>query len=137
MKKILSIGIFTILGLSANAQVMQAKAAWATYTVPQLKCWECKERLEKYISRETGPNGEASVLKVVTNMYNGTMRVQYVPDRITADYIRSAISNAGFDVDSLKASPDAYKVLPPVCKRKEEGGGPQKGKPCNIPPDGQ
>ena len=121
----------------AKAQVMQAKAVWTTYTVPQLKCWECKDRLQKYLMKETGPNDEACVFQVVINMFNGTVRVNYAPDRITADYLRAAISSAGYDVDSLKANPDSYKLLPPVCKRKTEGGGPQKGKPCNIPPDGE
>ena len=56
-----------------------------------------------------------------------------MPDRM--GYIRTAINNAGFDADSTKAEPDSYKMLPPIYKRTEEGGGPQKGKPCNMPPN--
>jgi copper chaperone CopZ len=134
MKKLLMLVIIIAVAYGAAAQ---AKALWATYSVPQLRCWECKDRLEKYLLRETGSGDDAAVFKVMVNMYTGIVRVQYSPDRITADYIRSAIANAGYDVDSLKANADSYKLLPPVCKRKEEGGGPQKGVPCNIPPDGQ
>jgi len=139
MKTSLLLLLFSIAAFSTKAQVMQSKAVWSTFTVPQMKCWECKDRLEKYLTKETGASddNEAAVFKVQVNMFNGTVRVQYAPDRITVDYLRSAIANAGYDVDTVKANPDSYKVLPPVCKRKEEGGGPKKGVPCNIPPDGQ
>jgi hypothetical protein len=60
-----------------------------------------------------------------------------MPDRVTPDEIRTAMNNAGFDADTTKAEPDVYKVLPPICKRPEDGGGPQKGKPCHIPPYNQ
>jgi len=137
MRKILFIVAMAVVALGVKAQVMQAKAVWTTYNVPQMKCWECKNRLEKYLFHETGSGDEASVFKVIVNMFNGTVRINYAPDRITADYLRAAIANAGYDVDSLKANTDSYKLLPPVCKRKEDGGGPQKGKACNIAPEGE
>jgi copper chaperone CopZ len=139
MKTSVFIMLSLIVGFGAKAQGLQNKAVWSTFTVPQMKCWECKDRLEKYLTKETGAGdaNEAAIFKVLVNMFNGTVRVQYAPDRITVDYIRAAIANAGYDVDTVKANPDSYKVLPPVCKRKEEGGGPKKGVPCNIPPDGQ
>jgi mercuric ion binding protein len=116
--------------------VMSAKAQWATLNVPQLKCWECKDRLDKYLLRETGSNGDNGILKWTVNMGSGTLKIQYVPDRITLDYIRTAINNAGFDVDSTMATPDAYKLLPPICKRAAEGGGQVKGQPsCKLPPE--
>ena len=33
-----------------------------------------------------------------------------------------------------KALDEAYKKLPPSCKRAEEGGGPQLRKPCHVKP---
>lgn len=137
MRKMICFIAMAVVSLGVKAQVMQAKSVWATFTVPQMKCWECKSRLEKYLFHETGAGDDASVFKVVVNMFNGTVRINYVPDRITADNLRAAISSAGYDVDSLKANPDSYKLLPPVCKRKDEGGGPQKGKPCNVAPEGE
>ncbi len=139
MKTSVFIMFLLIAAFSTKAQVLQNKAVWSSFTVPQMKCWECKDRLEKYLTKETGASdgNEAAVFKVQVNMFNGTVRVQYAPDRVTVDYLRAAIANAGYDVDTVKANPDSYKVLPPVCKRKEEGGGPKKGVPCNIPPDGQ
>lgn len=136
MKKIL---IMTMLALglkAASAQVMSAKAQWVTLNVPQLKCWECKDRLDKYLLREKGPNDDAGIMKWTVNMVSGTLKVQYVPDRITLDYIKTAINNAGFDVDSTMATEDSYKKLPPVCKRVVEGGGQIKGQPsCRLSPE--
>ena len=137
MKKFLPAVVLFFFTLNAQSQVMQQKAVWATISVPQMKCWACKERLDNYLLKEKGPEGDAGILKWTINMNAATIRIQYVPDRINLDYIRTAINNAGFDADSSKAEPDSYKMLPPICKRKEDGGGPQKGKPCNIPPDNQ
>lgn len=117
-----------------NAQVMAAKAQWITIKSANLKCWECKEKLEKYLVRENEDAMQSGMLKRTYNLLAGEIRVQYLPDRVTPDNIRTAINNAGFDADSTLATPDAYKLLPPICKRKEEGGGPQKGKPCHIEP---
>jgi mercuric ion binding protein len=137
MKKILTAIMLLLFLQKAQSQVMQQKAVWATISVPQMKCWTCKERLDNYLLQEKGPQGDAGILKWTINMNTATIRIQYVPDRITLDYIRTSINNAGFDADSTKAEPDSYKMLPPICKRKEDGGGPQKGKPCNIPPENQ
>ena len=135
MKKIMFAVLFIGSLKMANAQVMQAKAQWATISVPQLKCWECKDRLEKYLTREKGPTDDAGIMKWNINMTSGTIRIQYVPDRINLDAIKTSINNAGFDADNTKATPDSYAKLPPICKRVAEGGGQQKGAaPCKLPP---
>jgi len=135
MKKMFLVMIVTAAAITTRAQVMQSKAQWVTISVPQIKCWECKAKLEQYLLRETGGQGDAGIIKFNTYMSTGTIRIQYVPDRITVDYLRTSIANAGFDADTVKANEDSYKMLPPICKRKDEGGGPQKGKPCNLPPE--
>jgi len=136
MKKIVFALLLFCSVKAVNAQVMSAKPQWATLNVPQLKCWECKDRLDKYLLQETGPNGDNGILKWTANMTSGTLKIQYVPDRITLDYIKTAINNAGFDVDSTTATEDAYKKLPPICKRAAEGGGQIKGQPpCKLPPN--
>ncbi|NNV57617.1 hypothetical protein [Limnovirga soli] len=134
MKKGLIILLLVIAGNIAHSQVMQQKPVWVTISLPQMKCWVCKENLEAYLLQEKGPNGDAGIIKTMINLGAANMRVQYYPDRITLDYIRTSLNNAGYDADSTKAVPEAYNMLPPICKRKEEGGGPQKGKPCNIDP---
>ncbi|MBG9377084.1 hypothetical protein I5907_12645 [Panacibacter sp. DH6] len=135
MKKFAGSVVILMFALQAQAQVMQQKAQWATISVPQLKCWTCKDKLEKFLLTEKGPNGDAGIVKWTIAMNTGILKIQYVPDRITLDYIKVAINNAGFDADSTTAEPQAYKALPPLCKRAADGGGPQKGKPCNLPPD--
>jgi len=127
--------IFLVYGV--KAQVMAQKMVWTTISVPQMKCWECRERLEHYLLKETGGTDDAGIFQVKVNMFNATVRIQYTPDRINVDFLRTAIANAGYDADTVKANEDSYKMLPPACKRKEEGGGPQKGKPCNVPPADQ
>lgn len=134
MKSILfALGI-AFISFGAKAQVMQAKTVWATISVPQMKCWECKEKLQKALLREGGRSNEGGIFQVIINTSNATVRIQYTPDRFNVDDLRTAIADAGFDADSIKAYAEPYAKLPPACKRKEDGGGPQKGKPCNVPP---
>ena len=136
MKKIIFIMLLIFAASKLPAQVMQAKAVWATLSVPQLKCWECKERLDEYLLTEKGPNGDAGIIQWKITFSTATIRIQYVPDRITLDYIKTAIANAGFDVDTVKADDEAYKKLPPICKRSVDGGGQKKGDPpCSLPPN--
>ena len=137
MKKILLIAVLFVFALNSNAQVMQQKAQWATISMPQLKCWVCKEKVDQFLLTEKGPNADAGIVQWTISMNIGILKIQYIPDRITLDYIRVTLNNAGYDADTTKAEPDAYKMLPPICKRAADGGGPQKGKPCNLPPDGQ
>ncbi len=130
MKNVIVLVAFVFLALSAQAQ----KAQWATIKVPQLKCWDCKERLDKYLSREKGPNNDAGIIRWTFQLQSATLRVQYYPERINLNYIQTAIANAGFDADEIKAEEEAYKKLPPICKRAEDGGGPKPGRPCHTPP---
>lgn len=135
MKKLILSACIVACAFTLKAQVMSQKAAWVTISVPQMKCWVCKDKLEKFLFNETSASGDPAVLQVKVNMFNATVRIQYVPERTNPDYLRTEIANAGYDADSIKATVDSYKQLPPACKRKEEGGGPQKGAPCNVDPN--
>ena len=117
-----------------NAQVMAAKPEWVTIKTPNLHCWECKERLERWLIVENKANMQSGLIQWKFNLLNGEIRFQYYPDRVSLDEIRYSLNNAGFDADNEKAEETAYNKLPPICKRNEEGGGPQKGKPCHIEP---
>ena len=131
MKKlfVLTVAILSICSVKAQNK----RAEWATITTPNLRCWECKKRLEDYMGREIAQTG-SGIIKMQINLISGTTRVQYWQDRVNVNYIQTAFNNAGFDADTTKATPDAYKMLPPSCKRNEEGGGPKKGKPCHLEP---
>lgn len=138
MKKILLllvIGCFVLSFKQLNAQVMAQKPVWITIKSSNMRCWECKDKLESYMNTESKANYESGVSQMKINMFNGEIRILYHPDRITPEGLRVIINNAGFDADEEKATESSYKKLPPQCKRKEDGGGPLKGKPCHMPPD--
>ncbi len=134
MKKIVFIVLLVLGGSKINAQVMAAKAKTVVIKSANLRCWVCKEKLEAYLVRENEDNMQSGMLKRTYNLMAGEVRVQYLSDRVSVDAIKTALNNAGFDADSTLATPESYMQLPPICKRKEDGGGPQKGKPCHIEP---
>ncbi len=132
--KIFTLIAFLFLSAGIHAQVMQAKAQWATIKIPQLKCWECEQRLNAYLIREKGPNTDAGIIQWKTDLRNGILKIQFFADRITLDYIRTSIANAGFDADTVTAEPDAYKRLPNPCKKAADGNGFGPFKYCNLDP---
>jgi mercuric ion binding protein len=50
------------------------------------------------------------------------VNVTYLADRTNPENIKTAIANAGYDADDVKANDDSYKMLPKTCKRPEDGG---------------
>jgi hypothetical protein len=132
--KYISLVIILFVTVNVQAQVMQAKAQWATIKIPQLKCWECEQRLNHYLIREKGPNTDAGIIQWKTDLRNGALKIQFFADRITLDYIRTAIANAGFDADTITAEPDSYKRLPNPCKKATDGNGFGAFKYCNLDP---
>lgn len=134
MKKLFIAIAVLFISNAVQSQVMAAKKEWITIKSANLKCWECKERLEKYLISENESTMESGIVQRKYNLLSGEIRIQYYPDRVTPDVIRTVLNNAGYDADSTKAEPEAYKKLPPICKRAEDGGGPQKGKPCHLQP---
>jgi hypothetical protein len=88
--------------------------------------------LNQYLIREKGPGTDAGIVQWKMDLRNATIKIQFIPDRMPLDYIRTAIANAGFDADTIKAEPDSYKILPIQCRKKEDGGGPFKY--CELEP---
>ena len=133
MKRILVI-VGLLVGSCYAASAQQPKPQWLTVKSANLKCWECKERLDKFLIVENKSNMESGIMQWKTNMLQGEIKFQYLPDRTNPEVIKAAMNNAGFDADDSKAEVGAYKSLPAACKRIEEGGGPKKGKPCHVQP---
>jgi len=131
MKKIIVALLVLISVYDASAQ--SAKAEWVVLKSNNLKCWECKDVLDKYLTKEKD-NTDGGIVQWKINLLQGEVRIQYLPDRTSADEVRAAVNNAGFDTDKEKALDEAYKKLPPSCKRADEGGGPQLRKPCHVKP---
>ena len=132
MKKLILMAVI-ITGFLGNSFAQNGKPQWATIKTPNLRCWECKKRLEDYMAREVAQT-QSGIMKMQINLLSGTTRVQYRSDRVSLNYIQTAFANAGFDADDIKAEEDSYKKLPSACKRAEEGGGPKKGQPCHMQP---
>lgn len=131
MKKIIISFICIVSVYAVSAQ--SAKSEWVILKSNNLKCWECKDVLDKYLTKEKD-NTEGGIVQWKINLLQGEVRIQFLPDRTSADEVRAAVNNAGFDTDKEKALNEAYIKLPPSCKRAEEGGGPQLRKPCHIKP---
>ena len=136
MKKIcLLILLSTFVIVAPKAQVMSHKPVWVTIKSANLHCWACKELLDRYLLVENKSNMESGMINWTYNLINGEIRIQYLPDRVNIEDIRTAMNNAGFDADTTKAEPSVYRALPKACKLAEDGGGPQKGKPCHLQPN--
>jgi periplasmic mercuric ion binding protein len=85
-----------------------------------VQCEQCKDRIEKYLTREDG------VQKATVDFKKKTCKVTYLWDRTTIENIKTAIANIGYDADDVTADPEAYKKLPTCCKKPEDGGGHEK-----------
>ncbi len=136
MKKAIVIFLMLIIGFfkEGKSQVMAAKPQWIVIKSSNLHCWDCKELLDKYLVGENDQNWQNGMLKRSYNLIAGEIKIQFIPDRVSIDEIRTALNNAGFDADSTKAEPSVYAKLPPSCKYITEGGGPKKGQPCHLQP---
>ena len=75
-------------------------------------CETCKKTLENDLSFEKG------VKKSVLNLDDKVLTVVYNPDKTNPDKIRIAVTKSGYDADSLKADPKAFKHLPDCCKKE-------------------
>lgn len=133
MKKIFFL-LLILIGISNFALAQQDKALWVTIKSANLRCWECKDQLEKYLLIENNTSMGSGIIQWKINLLQGEIKLQYFPDRVSPDMIRTAMNNAGFDADMEKATEESYKMLPQACKRAGDGGGPQVRKPCHIQP---
>ena len=82
MKKIFVAVLFLIVAHTASAQ--SAKAEWVILKSNNLKCWECKDVLDKYLTKEK-ENTEGGIVQWKINLLQGEVRIQFLPDRTSAD----------------------------------------------------
>jgi copper chaperone CopZ len=123
MKRIIYLTFFFSFFIKfSQAQQPVRKGALETVTisVPTVQCEECKDRIEKYLTREDG----ITIAKV--DYKKKTCKVTYYWDRTTVENIKTAIANAGYDAGDVAADAEAYKRLPSCCKKPEDGGGHEK-----------
>jgi copper chaperone CopZ len=74
-------------------------------------CDQCKEKIENDLSFEKGVKSAKLDLKTkeVTVVYN--------PKKTDEQKIREAITQIGYDADTLKANAKAFNKLPDCCKK--------------------
>jgi periplasmic mercuric ion binding protein len=120
MKKILIAAI--ILGTSQFGFSQTKAVVISVIKTPNALCEHCKSRIETYLKRHDG------VMEATVNYRKGETKVKYITDRINIEEIKTAIANAGYDADDIPATEDAYKRLPKICKKFEDGGGHPKPK---------
>jgi periplasmic mercuric ion binding protein len=87
-----------------------------TIRTPQALCEFCKTKIEKYVNQFDG------IIEINVVIKKGITKVKYYTDRVNIEEIKTAIANCGFDAGDVPASPDFYKLLPPCCKKPEDGG---------------
>ena len=104
----------------AQQPVRKGQLETATISVPTVQCEECKDRIEKYLSREDG------ITQVKVDYRKKTCKVTYYWDRTNIENIKTAIANTGYDAGDVSADAEAYKKLPTCCKKPEDGGGHDK-----------
>lgn len=114
MKRFLISALAIILSTSAFSQVKPTRVD--TIKTPQALCEPCKIKIENYLKQFDG------VLEINVIIKKGITKVKYITDRVNIEEIKTAIANCGFDASEIPASPDFYKMLPPCCKKPEDGG---------------
>jgi periplasmic mercuric ion binding protein len=87
------------------------------------ECEMCKTRLEKALNLTKG------VISSSLDLKTRIITVNYNPKKTTPEKLRDIISRTGYDADSVKARPGAYKRLPECCRKNGmSGSGSCEGK---------
>lgn len=74
-------------------------------------CDMCKDRIELVVNNLDG------IKKSMLNVDSKMLTVKFNTEKITAEEIRKAVSDAGYDADNIVANEKAYSVLPGCCKK--------------------
>lgn len=123
MKKILGLLLLSA-GISFGASAQVKAQQTIKLSTPSVQCEMCKKKIETYLNRYDG------ISLVNVNYKRKETTVKYLTDRINVEEIKTAITNAGYDVvvgeDIMTANEESYKRLPKCCKKPEDGGGMKK-----------
>jgi copper chaperone CopZ len=102
-----------ILALTALFASAQTKNTTEVKIKTSAVCETCKETIEHGLSFEKG------VKSVRLDLENKMVTVVYLPTKTNEDKIRVALTNLGYDADSLKANPKAFGKLPECCRNPD------------------
>lgn len=76
-----------------------------------VECAICEHSIERYLKREPG------VTYVHVDYHTKEATVRYYTDQMYPSLILTDVANLGYDADTVKADPDAYRRLPDCCKK--------------------
>lgn len=108
MVKIYVVLAFTLLTICAGyAQVQTAQIQTSA------QCEMCKKKIEKKVMAVKG------VKNAVLDMNTKTVKVKYDSKKVQLNEIKTAITQAGYDADDMKADEKAYSQLEDCCKKKK------------------
>ena len=116
--KSLKLTVLAIIGLATTTFAQQKAVQKVVIKTPSVQCEMCKEKIERYLSREPG----VSAVKV--DYKKKTTTVTYLTDRNNIEQLKTAIANAGYDADDITADEAAYGKLPKCCKKPDTGAKP-------------
>ncbi|MCF6404739.1 cation transporter [Chitinophaga filiformis] len=117
--KLVMVLLFAGIGVTMG-QAKKGTMVTAKISTPTVQCEQCKNRIERYLSREEGVQSSKVDFK------KGITTVKFFTDRTNIENVKTAIANAGYDADNVTANEEAYKKLPTCCKKPEDGGGENK-----------
>jgi periplasmic mercuric ion binding protein len=113
MKRLLYVAL-AVIGFSFSSGAQTKAVQTVKISTPSVQCDMCKTRIESTLKRYDG------VLSANVNYKKKETTVKYISERINEETIKTAIANAGYDANEIKATEDAYKTLPKCCKKPVE-----------------
>lgn len=112
MKKF-QLTLIALLGMVFLATAQTKNPGKAVISTPTIQCDMCKNKIEKYVSRQYG------ITAVKVDVKKKTTTVNWIPDRTNIEEVKTHIANAGYDADDVTADETAYARLPKCCKKPE------------------
>jgi mercuric ion binding protein len=112
MKNLMILVLISIFTLGSNTIMAQKTKNTKTISIKtSAQCKMCKNSIEKALAYEKGIS--SSTLNIATTI----LIVNYKPTKTTPEKIRKAISEIGYDADTIKANKKAYNNLPVCCQK--------------------
>jgi len=111
MMKTIKLTLLSMIGLVTVSFAQQKAVQKVVIKTPTVQCEMCKDKIEKYLTREPG------VTAVKVDYKKKTTTVSFLTDRNNIEQLKTAIANAGYDADDVTADEAAYNKLPKCCKK--------------------
>ncbi|NDE10293.1 MAG: copper chaperone [Chitinophagia bacterium] len=112
--KSIKLTFLALIGFVSISMAQQKTTQKVVIQTPSVQCEMCKDRIEKYMSREPG------IVSVKVDYKKKTTTVSFLTDRNDIEQVKTAIANVGYDADDVTAEEGSYLKLPKCCKKPVE-----------------